>query len=132
MPNCGLAMHIDPRGRRALAGGRVVITYSRPSRVKPPRPLKNCSSRAAAIRRRRAARCGALRGRRQAAASAISARPRRSTCSASVPPLSLEDDARHGLQQHAVFLGHLLGAADEDAAGLVDQPAPRCRRRSGP
>ena len=32
-----------------------------------------------------------------------------------------QDDAGHGLQQHAILFRHLLAAADEDAAGLVDE-----------
>ena len=39
-----------------------------------------------------------------------------------------DDHARDGLQEHAIFVGDLLGAADEDAARLVHQLALDARR----
>ena len=44
MPNCGLAITLT-QGAGVARPGVVVMTYSRPSGVKPPRPLKKIRSR---------------------------------------------------------------------------------------
>ena len=44
MPKCGLASTLT-HGAGVVCACAVVITYSRPSGVNPPRPLKNSRSR---------------------------------------------------------------------------------------
>ena len=111
------------QGAGVLWPGSRLMTYSRPSSVKPPKPLWNDAlprpewfdglgdGGARRLERRRQA----LRGH---------------------APLYLlghgldgarEDDAGHGLEQHPVFLGKLFRAPDEDAARPVENQRFRPR-----
>ena len=118
MPNCGLAITLT-QGAGVVWPGPRTMMYSRPSRLKPPRPLKNARSRcgtSAAVGRLGA---GGARGLNSgigdlAAAAALDLLGQRAG-------VVEQDHARDRLQQHAVFLRHLLAAAHEDAAGLVHQ-----------
>ena len=91
------------------------MTYSWPSRVKPPRPFGKINSRGGSGL---GASCRAEAGGRQ----------RRNQGFQHAPMLQLlrqravlivQHDARRGLQQHAVVVGNLFEAPDEDAARLV-------------
>ena len=121
MPNWALAITLT-QARASIWPASVVMTYSLPSWVKPPRPLKKARSRGGRCAAAASVGDGACARARARASSAPDA-ARRSTCSASVPAVVGKDHARDRLQQDAILFGHLLAAADEDAAGLVDRCA---------
>ena len=92
------------------------MTYSWPSRVKPPRPFVKdqlALAGAAWANRRTAKRVGVSAG------TMGSSTLRCSSCSAKRALLIVQDNPRRGLQQHAVIVGNLFEPPDEDAARLV-------------
>ena len=112
-----VGQHIHPRRRRHLPGA-VVMTYSRPSGVNPPSPLKKIRSRrgnaATARGSARWVRVGVRRG------TAASTRLRRLICSASGPRLSV-------MMTRATVWNRMRSSSDicsagshEDAARPVD------------
>ena len=97
--------------------GVVVMTYSRPSGVKPPIPLDRIRSRRGDSKAPGVSSC---RGRLGLRRGARALRRRGSVdLFRQGPPAVAEDDAGDGLEQGAVFLRDLLRRAHEDAARPV-------------
>ena len=91
------------------------MTYSRPSRVKPPRPFGKINSRggSGAGRSSDPKRVGVKAGTNG------SKTLRCSICSAQSSLFIVQNNSRRGLQEHAVIVGNLFESPDEDAARLV-------------
>ena len=120
--------HVDPWRRRCLAGlqpDHILTTVFREAAesVEEQQLIRGdrCSAkrdrrrfRARQARRRKQTQCVELRSTR------IDTAPSRDLLGQRTAPIA-DDHARHRLQQHAILIRNLLGAADENAAGLVHQ-----------
>jgi len=126
-PGVALPLFRDDRPEKGLAstftqGAGVtwsadnVMTYSRPSRVKPPRPFMKDQVPLGAAQTNRATGAGRpeQRNDRLRGAGSIQLFGQRSV-------FIRQDQARDGLEQHPVFAGNLFQAPDKDAARLVEQ-----------
>ncbi len=116
VPKCGFASTFT-QGAGVTCPGAVVMTYSRPSGVNPPSPLKKSRSwrgnAAVAGGSARRGRVGVRRG------TVTSPRPRRLIWSAQRPPAVGEDGPGDRLEKNAVLVRYLVPRSYEDAAGSI-------------
>ena len=122
VPIWGLASTLA-HGAGVVCPGASEITYSRPSGVNPPRPLKKTRSRGAGAD----VVAGSIdRVGDEARNLALDRRPPLDLLGQGLGAVG-EDHPRDRLQQHPVFLRQLFAAPHEDPAGLVHPVRFRAR-----
>ena len=117
VPNDGFARTFT-HGAGVICPGAIVMTYSRPSGVNPPSPLRKIRSRSGSSIAAGDSGATAARGWQRRDRGRGSTDPFELLCQR--PIAIADDDAGDRLQQDAVLIVDLVGRAHEDAAGLVD------------